>query len=116
MPTRPAAYIPLLSVESLLPPKMPTKEKMEGVLLELRKRALVDECFLVSRLVPQYMSSLLSHSNRCKTKKRESRNENTISRRDEVGHQETEARSWETTLGSSSKSTVHKYCKGHEAQ
>ena len=108
MPTRPAAYIPLLSVESLLPPKMPTKEKMEGVLLELRKRALVDECFLVSRLVPQYMSSLLSHSNRCQTKKRESRNENTISRRDEEGHQETEARSCETTLDSSSKSTVHK--------
>ena len=40
-----AAYIPFLSVESLLPPKMPTKEEMEGVLLELRKRALVDEYF-----------------------------------------------------------------------
>jgi pre-mRNA-splicing factor ISY1 len=40
-----AAYIPFLSVESLLPPKMPTKEEMEGVLLELRKRALVEEYF-----------------------------------------------------------------------
>ena len=40
-----AAYIPFLSVESLLPPKMPTKEEMEGVLLDLRKRALVEEYF-----------------------------------------------------------------------
>lgn len=40
-----ATYIPFLSVESLLPPKMPTKEEMEGVLLELRKRALVEEYF-----------------------------------------------------------------------
>jgi len=40
-----AAYIPFLSVETLLPPKMPTKGEMEGVLLELRKRALVDEYF-----------------------------------------------------------------------
>lgn len=40
-----AAYIPFLTVESLLPPKMPTKEEMEGVLLELRKRALVEEYF-----------------------------------------------------------------------
>jgi len=40
-----AAYIPFLSVESLLPPKMPTKEDMEGVLLDLRKRALVEEYF-----------------------------------------------------------------------
>ncbi|KAI0301374.1 Isy1-domain-containing protein [Russula brevipes] len=40
-----AAYIPFLSVESLLPPKMPTREEMEGVLLELRKRVLVEEYF-----------------------------------------------------------------------
>jgi len=40
-----ATYIPFLSVESLLPPKMPTKGEMEGVLLELRKRALVEEYF-----------------------------------------------------------------------
>lgn len=40
-----ATYIPFLTVESLLPPKMPTKEEMEGVLLELRKRALVEEYF-----------------------------------------------------------------------
>ena len=39
------AYIPFLSVESLLPPKMPTKGEMEGVLLELHKRAVVDEYF-----------------------------------------------------------------------
>ncbi|KAI9459308.1 pre-mRNA-splicing factor ISY1 [Russula earlei] len=40
-----AAYIPFLSVERLLPPKMPTKEEMEGVLLDLRKRALVEDYF-----------------------------------------------------------------------
>ena len=40
-----ATYIPFLSTESLLPPKMPTKGEMEGVLLELRKRALVEEYF-----------------------------------------------------------------------
>ena len=40
-----SAYIPFLSVETLLPPKMPTKEEMKGVLLELRKRVLVDEYF-----------------------------------------------------------------------
>lgn len=40
-----AAHIPFLSVESLLPPKLPTKEEMESVLLELRKRALVEEYF-----------------------------------------------------------------------
>ena len=28
-----------------MPPKMPTVEEMEGVLLDLRKRALVDEYF-----------------------------------------------------------------------
>ncbi|ETW77540.1 hypothetical protein HETIRDRAFT_421663 [Heterobasidion irregulare TC 32-1] len=40
-----AAYIQFLEPENLLPPKMPSKEEMEGVLLELRKRALVDEYF-----------------------------------------------------------------------
>ena len=40
-----AAYIPFLPVESLLLPKMPTKGEMEGVLLELRKRMLVEEYF-----------------------------------------------------------------------
>jgi pre-mRNA-splicing factor ISY1 len=40
-----AAYIPLLFVESLLPLKMPTKGEMEGVLLELGKRELVEEYF-----------------------------------------------------------------------
>ena len=40
-----AAYIPFLSVESLVPPKIPTKGEMEGVLIELRKRTLVEEYF-----------------------------------------------------------------------
>ena len=40
-----AAYIPFLTAEMLMPPKMPTVEEMEGVLLDLRKRALVDEYF-----------------------------------------------------------------------
>lgn len=40
-----AAYIRLLSTEDLLPPKLPTKAEMEGVLLELRKKALVSEYF-----------------------------------------------------------------------
>jgi pre-mRNA-splicing factor ISY1 len=40
-----ATYIPFLTEESLLPPKMPTREEMEGVLLELRKRALLEDYF-----------------------------------------------------------------------
>jgi pre-mRNA-splicing factor ISY1 len=40
-----ASYIPFLSTESLLPPKMPTRAEMEEVLLVLRKKALVDEYF-----------------------------------------------------------------------
>ena len=40
-----AAFIPFLSPENLLPPKLPTREEMEGVLLDLRKRALVEEYF-----------------------------------------------------------------------
>ena len=40
-----AAYIPLLTTEDLLPPKLPVKAEMEGVLLELRKKALVTEYF-----------------------------------------------------------------------
>ncbi|KZS88152.1 Isy1-like splicing factor [Sistotremastrum niveocremeum HHB9708] len=40
-----ASYIPFLSPEELLPPKLPTREEMEQVLLELRKRALVEEYF-----------------------------------------------------------------------
>lgn len=40
-----AAYIPILTAEMLMPPKMPTTEEMEKVLLDLRKRALVDEYF-----------------------------------------------------------------------
>jgi len=40
-----AAYIPFLTEEMLVPPKMPTREEMENVLLGLRKKALVDEYF-----------------------------------------------------------------------
>ncbi|TDL27912.1 Isy1-like splicing factor [Rickenella mellea] len=40
-----AAFIPFLSPEDLLPPKLPTRDEMEGVLLGLRKKALVEEYF-----------------------------------------------------------------------
>ncbi|KAJ3996960.1 Isy1-like splicing factor [Lentinula boryana] len=40
-----ASYIPFLSAESLLPPKMPTRVEMEQVLLDLKKKALVEEYF-----------------------------------------------------------------------
>lgn len=40
-----ASYIPFLTTESLLPPKMPTRQEMEQVLLALRKEALVEEYF-----------------------------------------------------------------------
>lgn len=40
-----AAYIPFLTPEMLMPPKMPTSEEMEQVLLDLRKKALVEEYF-----------------------------------------------------------------------
>ena len=43
--TAAAAYIPFLTPEDLLPPKIPTKEEIEGNLLALRKRALVEEYF-----------------------------------------------------------------------
>ena len=40
-----AAYIPFLTAEYLLPPKMPSHEEMEQFLLDLRKKALVEEYF-----------------------------------------------------------------------
>ena len=40
-----ASYISFLTAEDLLPPKMPTRQEMETVLLGLRKRALVEEYF-----------------------------------------------------------------------
>ncbi|KZT69169.1 pre-mRNA-splicing factor ISY1 [Daedalea quercina L-15889] len=40
-----AAFIPFLSPEELLPPKMPSREEMETFLLDLRKKALVEEYF-----------------------------------------------------------------------
>ncbi len=42
---RTAAFIPILSPEILMPPKLPTREEMEAYLLELRKKALVEEYF-----------------------------------------------------------------------
>jgi len=40
-----ASFIPFLSPEDLIPPKLPSHEEMEGVLLALRKRALMEEYF-----------------------------------------------------------------------
>jgi pre-mRNA-splicing factor ISY1 len=40
-----AAYLGFLSPEDLLPPTLPTRGEMEGVLLALRKQALVEEYF-----------------------------------------------------------------------
>ncbi|KAF5367140.1 hypothetical protein D9758_003877 [Tetrapyrgos nigripes] len=40
-----ASYISFLDTENLLPPKMPSRTEMEGVLLELKKKALVEEYF-----------------------------------------------------------------------
>ncbi|KIK67688.1 hypothetical protein GYMLUDRAFT_36419 [Collybiopsis luxurians FD-317 M1] len=40
-----ASYIPFLSAESLLPPNMPTRVEMEQILLELKKKSLVEEYF-----------------------------------------------------------------------
>ncbi|KZT07087.1 pre-mRNA-splicing factor ISY1 [Laetiporus sulphureus 93-53] len=40
-----AAFIPFLSPENLLPPKLPTRQEMEAYLLGLRKKALVEEYF-----------------------------------------------------------------------
>lgn len=40
-----AAFIPFLSTQDLLPPKLPSKEELESVLLGLRKKALVEEYF-----------------------------------------------------------------------
>lgn len=40
-----ACYISFLDAEHLLPPKLPTHEEMENLLLSLRKNALVEEYF-----------------------------------------------------------------------
>jgi pre-mRNA-splicing factor ISY1 len=40
-----ASFIPFLDAEHLLPPKVPSREEMETVLLQLRKKALVEEYF-----------------------------------------------------------------------
>jgi len=40
-----ALYIPFLDVEHLLPPKLPSHDEMENILLALRKNALVEEYF-----------------------------------------------------------------------
>jgi len=38
-----ATLIPFLTPECLAPPKMPTKQEMDKILLELRKQALLQE-------------------------------------------------------------------------
>ncbi|KAK0199328.1 Isy1-like splicing factor [Desarmillaria ectypa] len=40
-----ASYIPFLTAENLVPPKMPTRTEMDAVLLDLRKKVLVEEYF-----------------------------------------------------------------------
>ena len=40
-----AAFIPFLTSEDLTPPKLPSRDEMEGVLLRLRKQALMSEYF-----------------------------------------------------------------------
>jgi len=40
-----ATYLGFLSPEDLMPPMLPTRDEMEGVLLALRKQALVEEYF-----------------------------------------------------------------------
>lgn len=40
-----AAYIPFLQPENLMQPKLPTREEMEKFILDLRKKALVEEYF-----------------------------------------------------------------------
>lgn len=47
-----SAFIPFLSPEDLLPPKLPTREEMEEVLLGLKKRALLEEYFGDSSEIP----------------------------------------------------------------
>jgi len=47
-----AAFIPFLTPEELSPPKLPTRDEMEGVLLALRKRALLEEYFGDSTVAP----------------------------------------------------------------
>ena len=40
-----AAFIPFLTTEDLMPPKLPSRNEMEQVLLGLRKQALMSEYF-----------------------------------------------------------------------
>jgi len=40
-----ASFIPFLETQDLVSPKMPSPEEMETVLLQLRKKALVEEYF-----------------------------------------------------------------------
>jgi len=40
-----ASFIPFLETQDLVTPKMPSPEEMESVLLQLRKKALVEEYF-----------------------------------------------------------------------
>lgn len=40
-----SSYIPFLTAENLMPPKTPTRTEMDAVLLDLRKKVLVEEYF-----------------------------------------------------------------------
>ena len=40
-----ASYIPFLTTSDLLPPRLPSKDELEGVLLDLRKKALMEQYF-----------------------------------------------------------------------
>ncbi|TFK75539.1 Isy1-like splicing factor [Pluteus cervinus] len=40
-----ASFMPFLTPEHLIPPKLPNREELEQILLELRKKALVEEYF-----------------------------------------------------------------------
>lgn len=40
-----ASYIPFLTADNLLPPTLPSRDEIESVLLDLRKKALVEEYF-----------------------------------------------------------------------
>lgn len=42
---RAAAFIPFLTPEELAPPKLPSREELEGALLALRKRGLLEDYF-----------------------------------------------------------------------
>ncbi|KAG6836797.1 hypothetical protein H0H93_003043 [Arthromyces matolae] len=50
-----ASYITFLRPEDLLPPKLPTRQEMETLLLALRKKALVEEYFSEEKTSPWFL-------------------------------------------------------------